>query len=181
MSDVGPVKSTHGLERHGVQSALGTTHWNLPAAALIEEAVKRNEGILAATGPFCAVTTPYTGRSPNDKFVVEEPSSKGKIWWGKVNQPISEARYDALRAKVVERLSSTDRFVRDCHLGADPRYRIPLRVVSERAWHSCSCGTCSSGPRPRARDPRAGLHRAARADGVRRPASDGTNPKRSSS
>ncbi len=135
MSDLGPVRSAHGLEQHGLHAASGTTFWNLPGAALIEEAIKRDEGILAAQGPFCAVTTPYTGRSPNDKFVVEEPSSKDKIWWGSVNRPISQGHYEQLRAKVVERLSGTDRFVRDCHLGADPRYRIPLRVVSERAWN----------------------------------------------
>ncbi len=134
MPDVGPALSTHGLDKHGIATTSGSTHWNLPAAALVEEAVKRREGILAAAGPFCAVTAPYTGRSPNDKFVVEEPSSKDKVLWGKVNQPISEQRYEQLRAKVVSQLSSVDRFVLDCQLGADARYRIPLRVVSEKAW-----------------------------------------------
>ena len=134
MADVGPTRSTHGLDKHGISEDGGTTHWNLPAAALVEEAVKRREGILAATGPFCAVTAPYTGRSPNDKFVVEESSSNDKIWWGKVNQPISEQQYEQLRTKVVAHLSSVDRFVIDCNLCADKRYQIPLRVVSEKAW-----------------------------------------------
>jgi phosphoenolpyruvate carboxykinase (ATP) len=127
---------SHGLDRHGITEQQGTSYWNLATAALVEQAVKRNEGILASTGPFCAVTAPYTGRSPDDKFVVEEPSSKDKIWWGAVNKPISEERYEQLRAKVVDHLSSVDRFVLDCHLGADPRYRIPLRVVTTRAWNA---------------------------------------------
>jgi phosphoenolpyruvate carboxykinase (ATP) len=123
-----------GLDHHGIGTSHGKTYWNLSAPELVEEAVRRYEGQLAATGPFCAITSPYTGRSPDDKFVVEEPTSKDKIWWGKVNQPISEDRYDALRARVVEHLSSTDRFVADVHIGADARYRVPLRVVTEKAW-----------------------------------------------
>ncbi len=124
----------YGLENHGISTASGKTYWDLSAPALVEEAIRRHEGILAATGPFCAITSPYTGRSPDDKFVVEEPSSKDKIWWGKVNKPISEEHYERLREKVVDRLSSVDRFVADVHLGADARYRVPLRVVTEKAW-----------------------------------------------
>jgi phosphoenolpyruvate carboxykinase (ATP) len=126
--------SRYGLDDHGISEAVGQTYWNLSAPALVEEAIRREEGILAATGPFCAVTSPYTGRSPDDKFVVEEPSSKDKIWWGKVNRSISEDRYDALRARVVAHLSSVDRFVADVNIGADERYRVPLRTVSEQAW-----------------------------------------------
>jgi phosphoenolpyruvate carboxykinase (ATP) len=126
--------SRFGLDNHGIAESGTTTYWNLSAPALVEEAIRRNEGVLAATGPFCAVTAPYTGRSPNDKFVVKEPSSEDKIWWGKVNAPISEEAYDKLRSKVVEHLSSVDRFVADVYIGADARYRVPLRVVSEKAW-----------------------------------------------
>jgi phosphoenolpyruvate carboxykinase (ATP) len=125
---------SYGLENHGLSESRGRSFWNLTSPELVEEAVRRYEGELAASGPFCAVTSPYTGRSPNDKFVVEEPVSKDKIWWGKVNQPISEASYDALRSRVVEHLSSVDRFVQDVHIGADARYRVPLRVVTEKAW-----------------------------------------------
>ncbi len=91
--------SSYGLDKHGLTEKDGSTFWNQSAPALIEDAIRRDEGVLAATGPFCAVTAPYTGRSPNDKFVVEEPSSSDKIWWGKVNQSISEAGYEQLRAK----------------------------------------------------------------------------------
>ena len=134
MSQLQPQEGRHGLDQHGISTSSGRTYWNLSTPALVEEALRRHEGVLAATGPFCAITSPYTGRSPNDKFVVEEASSKEKVWWGKVNQSISEESYDKLRAKVVEQLSHTDRFVADVHIGADPRYRVPLRVVTEQAW-----------------------------------------------
>ena len=124
----------HPLSEHGISEKAGVTFRNPCSAVLIEEAVKRGEGSLVSTGPFCAVTAPYTGRSPNDKFVVDESVSTDKIWWGKVNQPIAERNYEGLRAKVVEHLSVVDRFVIDCFVGADPHYRIPLRVVTEKAW-----------------------------------------------
>jgi phosphoenolpyruvate carboxykinase (ATP) len=135
LSQLEVKQSRYGLENHGLSTSSGSkTYWNLSAAGLVEEAIRRHEGQLAATGPFCAVTSPYTGRSPNDKFVVEEPSSKDKVWWSNVNKPISEELYDALRERVVDHLSSNDRFVGDLHIGADPRYRVPLRVITEKAW-----------------------------------------------
>jgi len=127
------LRSRYGLELQGLADG-PPTHWNLPPAALIERAVARGEGVLTSEGAFCAVTAPYTGRSPGDKFVVREPSSEERVWWGKVNQEIDEASYERLRQKVVDRLNSAERFVLDCHVGADPRYRVPLRVVSEFAW-----------------------------------------------
>jgi phosphoenolpyruvate carboxykinase (ATP) len=123
-----------GLSGHGITEKAGRTFATPAPAVLLEEAVRRGEGVLTATGPFNAVTAPYTGRSPKDKFTVEEPSSRDRIWWGSVNQAMSEAHYEQLRAKVTDRLSSVDRFVIDCHVGSDPRYRVPLRVISERAW-----------------------------------------------
>lgn len=134
MLDKNPLESRYGLDRHGVREEAGTTYWNLPVAVLIEEAVRRGEGILSDGGAFCATTAPYTGRSPDDKFVVREPSSEDRIWWGKINQPIDERSYDRLRAKIVAHLGCHDRFVVDRYLGADSRYRVPLRVVSEQAW-----------------------------------------------
>ncbi len=133
MTHLGPVSSRHGLDRHGLTDGTAT-FWNLSPGAFIEEAIRRGEGKLSAHGAFCAVTAPYTGRSPGDKFVVREPSSRDRIWWGKVNRPIDEDSYERLRRKVVARLDSTDRFVVDCHVGADPRYRVPLRVITEQAW-----------------------------------------------
>jgi len=111
-------------------------HWNLGPPALYEHALRRAEGVLADAGPFCAVTSPHTGRSPNDKFVVREPSSADQVWWGKVNQPIAPEHFDRLHADVLRHLNTQELFVRDLFAGADPAYRVPVRFVSPNAWHT---------------------------------------------
>ncbi|MGH7537207.1 MAG: phosphoenolpyruvate carboxykinase [Gemmatimonadales bacterium] len=110
--------------------------WNLGPAALYEHAVRRGEGVLAASGPFCAVTSPHTGRSPNDKFVVRDAASTEPVWWGKVNQPLAPEYYDRLLADVMRHLNGQELFVRDLFAGADPAYRVPVRFVSPSAWHT---------------------------------------------
>lgn len=111
-------------------------HWNLGTAALYEEAIRRDEGIVAADGPLVCLTGIHTGRSPNDKFLVREPSSADHVWWGSVNRPIEPAQFQALHEAVFDGLKGKDVFVQDCFAGADPAYRIPVRVITERAWHS---------------------------------------------
>ena len=111
-------------------------HVNLTAAALYEHAIRRAEGVIAADGPLVCRTGAHTGRSPNDKFVVEEPSSADNIWWGKVNKPMQAAHYDALRADVVAHLNHQELFVQDLYAGADPTYRLSVRFVQELAWHN---------------------------------------------
>ena len=111
-------------------------HWNLGPAALYEHALRRGEGVLAESGPFCAVTSPHTGRSPNDKFVTEEPSSADQVWWGKVNQPLSSAHFDRLANDVMRHLNSQELFVRDLFAGADSAYRLPVRFLTPSAWHT---------------------------------------------
>ena len=127
--------SQHGLEQHGIVRP-GQVHWNLSVVRLIEEAVRRNEGVLTSSGALNALTGKRTGRSPRDKFVVEEPSSRDRIWWGKVNQPIAEADYLVLRQEVLAYLQGRELFVMDGFAGADPRYTMPIRIVTELAWHS---------------------------------------------
>jgi phosphoenolpyruvate carboxykinase (ATP) len=114
----------------------GTVHQNLTPAELYEHAVRRGEGVIVANGPFCAVTTPHTGRSPNDKFFVQEPASSDRIWWGKVNQPMAPEQFDRLHADVVAHLNEQELFVRDVFAGADPTYRLPIRFVTPNAWHA---------------------------------------------
>lgn len=127
--------STHELTRHGLEP--GTTiHWNPPPAELVELAIRRGEGQLTRDGAFAAVTTPHTGRSPNDKFVVREPESEAAIWWGDVNVPLSREHYDRLRGAVADYLSARELFVRDVYAGADPEFRIGVRAISTSAWHS---------------------------------------------
>ncbi len=123
------------LEAQGL-SPSGEVHWNLVAPMLVEHAIRRGEGQLADMGPFCAVTTPHTGRSPNDKFVVREPSSEADVDWGKVNQPITREHFETLRADVQQYLDGRDElFVQDLCCGADPTYRLAVRYVSPNAWH----------------------------------------------
>jgi len=125
---------TLDLERDGIRSR--RVHWNLSTAALYEEAVRRQEAAIAADGPLACRTGQHTGRSPNDKFIVREPSSEREIDWGKVNRPMDPARFDALHADLLSSLSDKELFVQDCFAGADPKYRLSVRVINELAWHN---------------------------------------------
>src|SRR6185295_10816698 len=114
----------------------GEVHWNLVAPVLIQTAVKRGEGELADMGPFASVTAPHTGRSPNDKFVVDEPSSTKDVDWGKVNQKYPEEKFELLLNDVRAYLNERDQlFVQDLYCGADPKYRLSVRYVSPSSWH----------------------------------------------
>ena len=134
MDEQGRTRSRHGLEELGIRN-INTVWWNLCTPALYEHALQRHEALLAQSGPLVVRTGQYTGRSPNDKYVVREPSSEDKIWWGQVNQPIEEERYDALRARLTAYFQGKDLYVEDCYVGADPATRLPIRVITETAWH----------------------------------------------
>ena len=108
--------------------------WNLSEPRLVEEAIGRGLGRIARGGPLVVDTTPYTGRSPQDKFVVREPGVEEQVAWGPVNQPIAPEVFDALYDRVAEHLSGRDLFVQDLRGGADPAHRLPVRVVSENPW-----------------------------------------------
>src|SRR4029077_12837807 len=111
---------------------------NLTPSQLYEHALRRREGIVtnSGRGPFAAVTSPHTGRSPNDKFLVQEPDSTQRIWWGKANQPIAPEKFARLKADVEAHLSGQDLFVRDVYAGADPNFRLPIRFTTPNAWHA---------------------------------------------
>ena len=130
----GTSERSVGLDAHGI--AAGQVYWNLEAAALCEEAVRRHEGFLSEGGPIVCRTGHHTGRSPNDKFVVDEASSRDRVWWGSVNRPISEAHFDAIQDRLLAYLHGREVFVQDCYAGADEAYRLPIRVITETAWHS---------------------------------------------
>ncbi|MEP7355635.1 MAG: phosphoenolpyruvate carboxykinase (ATP), partial [Anaerolineales bacterium] len=110
--------------------------WNPVPAATIELAIARQEGPLTSGGNFLGITTPFTGRSPEDKWLVKEPGSDAKIWWGKVNRPLEPAKFQALLADVTAYLDGRQLFVRDLFACADPAYRLNVRLVSESAWHT---------------------------------------------
>src|SRR3989441_3560530 len=113
-----------------------SVHWNLRPPALCEHAVRRGEGVLTEGGAFCAVTTPHTGRSPNDKFIVRDSAAAERIWWGRVNQPLEPESYERLRGDVVRHLNGQELFVRDLYAGADANHRVPIRFVTPNAWHA---------------------------------------------
>ena len=129
------VDRARGLEAVGILRS-GPVNWNLSPAALYEAAVQRREGQLAAEGPLVCRTGQHTGRSPNDKFIVREPSSERHIHWGDINRPIDEASFDALHRDMVKYLQDKELYVLDAWAGADPGYRLPIRVVNELAWHN---------------------------------------------
>jgi phosphoenolpyruvate carboxykinase (ATP) len=129
------VERAHGLEALGIVRS-GGVHWNLSPAALYEAALRRGEAMLAAEGPLVARTGQHTGRSPNDKFVAREPSSEGRIHWGAVNRAIDPERFDVLHRDMLAYLQDRELFVLDAWAGADPAYRLPIRVVNEFAWHN---------------------------------------------
>ena len=129
------TQSQYGLEHHGIQN-VNDVYWNLSTPRLYEEAIRRREGRVAHLGPLVVRTGQHTGRSPNDKFIVKEPSSADKVWWGKVNRPVTPEQFEVLRKRLLAYLQGKDLFVQDCFAGADPQYRLPIRVVTETAWHS---------------------------------------------
>jgi len=134
MQNVGVNPSRYGLELHGIEHA-NTVHWNLPVAALYEHAIRRQEGLVAESGPLVVTTGHHTGRSPNDKFIVREASCEDKVWWGKVNRPFDSEKFDLLYRRLLAFIQTKDLYVQDCFAGADPAYRIPIRIVTENAWH----------------------------------------------
>ncbi len=129
------TRNERSLEEHGIINN-NAVWWNLSTPALYEHALQRREGWMAHLGPIVVRTGQYTGRSPNDKYLVKEPSSQDKVWWGKVNKSIGPERYDILRSRLLAYLQGKDLYVQDCYVGAHPEYRVPIRIINERAWHS---------------------------------------------
>jgi phosphoenolpyruvate carboxykinase (ATP) len=112
-------------------------HANLTAAGLYAQALRRGEGRLSADGAFMAVTGQHTGRSVQDKFVVDDPEVHDAIWWGKINQPMQPANFAKLTAKVRGFLGQKpELFTQDLYAGADPAHRIKVRLVTTNAWHA---------------------------------------------
>jgi phosphoenolpyruvate carboxykinase (ATP) len=114
----------------------GKVHANLSVPELIEEAVRRGEGHLAANGALAVGTGKYTGRSPEDRYIDGDSLTGNEVDWGKVNKPFEPERFDRLYARVMAYLEDRDLFVCDGFAGADPKYRIPVRIISELAWHA---------------------------------------------
>ena len=115
---------------------LDATYRNLSTAELYEHAIRNGEGSISAHGSLVVRTGRHTGRSPRDKFVVREPSSRANVWWGPVNQPISEANYDRLRGRLLAYMADRPIYAQDLYIGAHLDHRRSLRVFTETAWAS---------------------------------------------
>lgn len=132
---VGPSISEYGVENHGIRNA-GTVYWNLTTPMLYERIVRRHEGVIAHLGPVIVRTGDHTGRAPFDKFIVEEPSSKEDIWWGASNQSMSEECFERFHRRMMAYVQNRDIFIFDGYAGADPAYRMPVRIITDYAWQS---------------------------------------------
>ena len=124
------------LSQHGLEPS-GNVHWNMGPEELHQMAVDLNEAKLTSDSVLLAVTGERTGRSPNDRFIVDEVGMAEEVWWGEVNRPTAPAVFDRLLVKVQEHLNSVENvFVKDAFCGADKDYRMPVRLVTEKAWHA---------------------------------------------
>ncbi|MBV9251180.1 MAG: phosphoenolpyruvate carboxykinase (ATP), partial [Acetobacteraceae bacterium] len=109
---------------------------NLTAPSLVAEALRRHEGRLSRDGALMVETGVHTGRSVRDKFIVDEPSTAGAVWWGKVNQPLSPAKFAMLKGRVQAYLQGQDLFTQDLYAGADPAHRVRVRLITTGAWQA---------------------------------------------
>ncbi len=140
--------SNFGLENHGF-TQLNRVYWNLSTPSLYEEAIKNREGSVVHNGPIAVRTGSYTGRSPKDKFIVRDAETEDKVWWGPINKPFDEKAFDNLHRRMMAYFQQKDVYVQDCYAGADPNYRLPIRVVTEFAWHSLFARTMFVMPQER--------------------------------
>ncbi len=128
-------KSDLGVSHHGMTD-LRKVYWNLPVEPLYEEIIFRGEARVAHMGPVIAHTGKHTGRSANDKFIVREGESAEHVWWGEYNRPFNPDKFNELYSRMLGFLQGRDVFVQDLYAGADPEYRLPVRIITEKAWHS---------------------------------------------
>ena len=134
-AEAGKMASVYGLQNHGLTN-LHRVYWNLSSASLYEEIVFRGEGLVSHLGPLAVTTGKHTARAAADKFVVREQSTESRIWWGDYNRPFSAEKFSALLTRMQGFLQGRDLFVQDCYAGADPDFRMPIRIITEKAWHS---------------------------------------------
>jgi phosphoenolpyruvate carboxykinase (ATP) len=141
------LRSEYGLENHGFRD-VGNVYWNLSTPALYEHAIRNREGMVVHLGPLAVRTGSNTGRSPNDKFVVRDSETDQVVWWGNVNKPFSEEAFERLHLRMTAYFQQRDVYVQDCYAGADPKYRLPVRVITAFAWHNLFARTMFIHPKP---------------------------------
>lgn len=129
------LASSFGLSNHGLKN-LDTVYWNLSTPALYEEIIFRSEGSIVNQGPVLVNTGKHSARAANDKFVVREDTTVDDIWWGDYNRPISPEKFNTILTRAQSYVQGEELFIQDCYAGHDPNYRLPVRIITEKAWHS---------------------------------------------
>jgi len=135
VKEAGKLASVYNLQNHGLVN-LRRVYWNLPTPALYEESVFRSECSLSHLGPLVVNTGKHTARAAADKFVVHEQSTEDKVWWGQYNRPFTSETFSALLTRLQGFLQGRDVFVQDCYAGSDPEHSLPIRIITQKAWHS---------------------------------------------
>ena len=135
VKEAGKLASVYGLQNHGLVN-LRRVYWNLPTPALYEESIFRSECALSHLGPLVVNTGKHTARAATDKFVVREQSTEEKVWWGQYNRPFTGESFSALLTRLQGYLQGRDVFVQDCFAGSDPEHSLPVRIITQKAWHS---------------------------------------------
>lgn len=138
MLQFGIAPESYGLAHSGIIKT-GEVHWNLSPAELIEKSIINQEGSLTSTGALMCDTGKFTGRSPKDRFIVQDSETSENIWWNDINIPFSEENFDKLHKKMVDFLGDKTIYARDAYAGADKTYRLNLRVINTKAWHNLFC------------------------------------------
>lgn len=123
---------TISLESYGITNA--TVRYQLTPDELHEETISKGQGVEASSGALAVNTGEFTGRSPQDRFIVKDAITEDKVWWGNINIPFESDKFDALYKKVTNYLSGKEIYVRDSYACADPNYRLNIRVITEYPW-----------------------------------------------
>jgi phosphoenolpyruvate carboxykinase (ATP) len=131
----GDLASDYKLSNHGL-AHLDRVYWNLPDASLYEEAIFRGEGHMTKGGPLLVNTGVHTSRAAADKFIVRESSTEDDVSWGEYNRPCDPQKFNGLLTRLQAFLQGEELFVQDCYVGADPEYRMPIRVITDSAWQN---------------------------------------------
>src|SRR5215471_37984 len=143
--NLGRKNTSFELDAYGIKSP-ARVYWNLNAPELYEEVARRNEGLLSNRGALIVDTGEHTGRAAKDKAIVREPGSADKVFWGDVNKEFPQQKFNAIKERMMAHAKGKDLFVQDTFVGADPTFRLPVRIINELAWHSLFARTMFISP-----------------------------------
>jgi len=132
---LGRKNSDYDLNNYGI-TAPASVYWNLNTPELYEEIARREEGVLSNHGAILVDTGEHTGRAAKDKAIVREPQNEDKVFWGDVNKDFPQDKFNSLKGRMMAHARGRELFVQDTYVGAHPKYRLPVRVITELAWHS---------------------------------------------